>query len=196
MSYFSCSKRYTYIWDFLEATSGIFWCKCFIAPHSGGDLSRMKNINKTEFQVLKWWNQSRISKGRENKRTRRLLLEKYESNPTWWQEMQGRNSSKPSCFQAEALLQQENSTLHGHDTRVLNPCRGSDRGSSKPLPDTTRTKLKTDENKLRNSETAEFSIAHFVNNYETTLDSRNFHLMNDMCFFPYPRLVSHSDKHW
>lgn len=42
LTYFSSSNRYPYIWDFLEATSGIFWCKCFMAPHSGGDLPREK----------------------------------------------------------------------------------------------------------------------------------------------------------
>jgi len=38
-TYFSSSSsKYPYVCDFLKATSGIFWLKCFITPHIGGAL--------------------------------------------------------------------------------------------------------------------------------------------------------------
>lgn len=45
--FLSSSKRYLYIWDFLDATSGIFLYRCFMTPHGGGTL--LKEI----FQMIK-----------------------------------------------------------------------------------------------------------------------------------------------
>ena len=57
------------------------------------------------------------------------------SKPTLSLELQDKSLSKPSCFQPEVLLQQENTTRRQCDCLVHYPCQGLGHGSNKLRPD-------------------------------------------------------------